>query len=165
MYGLTPGFGNSKRVRVDHILAREKDLALALANQNIRFQSPMPGESLVGIEVPNKKTTVVGLKELITDKNEILKDLALPIAIGTGSDNSPLYCDLTKLPHLLVAGATGSGKSVCINSIITGFLMKMNPDEIRFVMVDPKRVELTPYSGIPHLLTEPIVEPLSLIHI
>tara|TARA_A100001015_G_scaffold144718_1_gene160555 strand:- start:521 stop:2653 length:2133 start_codon:yes stop_codon:yes gene_type:complete len=159
MYGLTPGFGNSKRVRVDHILAREKDLALALANQNIRFQSPMPGESLVGIEVPNKKTTVVGLKELITDKNEILKDLALPIAIGTGSDNSPLYCDLTKLPHLLVAGATGSGKSVCINSIITGFLMKMNPDEIRFVMVDPKRVELTPYSGIPHLLTEPIVEP------
>ena len=108
MYGLTPGFGNSKRVRVDHILAREKDLALALANQNIRFQSPMPGESLVGIEVPNKKTTVVGLKELISDKNEILKDLALPIAIGTGSDNSPLYCDLTKLPHLLVAGATGS---------------------------------------------------------
>ena len=159
MYGLTPGFGNSKRVRVDHILAREKDLALALANQNIRFQSPMPGESLVGIEVPNKKTTVVGLKELITDKNEILKDIALPIAVGTGSDNSPLYCDLTKLPHLLVAGATGSGKSVCINSIITGFLMKMNPDEIRFVMVDPKRVELTPYSGIPHLLTEPIVEP------
>ncbi len=159
MYGLTPGFGNSKRVRVDHILAREKDLALALANQNIRFQSPMPGESLVGIEVPNKKTTVVGLKELITDKNKILKDLTLPIAIGTGSDNSPLYCDLTKLPHLLVAGATGSGKSVCINSIITGFLMKMNPDEIRFVMVDPKRVELTPYSGIPHLLTEPIVEP------
>jgi len=159
MYGLTPGFGNSKRVRVDHILAREKDLALALANQNIRFQSPMPGESLVGIEVPNKKTTVVGLKDLITDKDEILNDLALPIAIGTGSDNSPLYCDLTKLPHLLVAGATGSGKSVCINSIITGFLMKMNPDEIRFVMVDPKRVELTPYSGIPHLLTEPIVEP------
>ena len=159
MYGLTPGFGNSKRVRVDHILAREKDLALALANQNIRFQSPMPGESLVGIEIPNKKTTVVGLKELISEKNEILKDLALPIAIGTGSDNSPLYCDLTKLPHLLVAGATGSGKSVCINSIITGFLMRMNPDEIRFVMVDPKRVELTPYSGIPHLLTEPIVEP------
>ena len=86
MYGLTPGFGNSKRVRVDHILAREKDLALALANQNIRFQSPMPGESLVGIEVPNKKTTVVGLKDLITDKDEILNDLALPIAIGTGSD-------------------------------------------------------------------------------
>ena len=163
MYGLTPGFGNSKRVRVDHILAREKDLALALANQNIRFQSPMPGESLVGIEVPNKKTTVVGLKELISEKNKILNDLALPIAIGTGSDNSPLYCDLTKLPHLLVAGATGSGKSVCINSIITGFLMKMNPDEIRFVMVDPKRVELTPYSGIPHLLTEPIVEPADAI--
>tara|TARA_E500000331_G_scaffold124681_1_gene122364 strand:+ start:372 stop:2510 length:2139 start_codon:yes stop_codon:yes gene_type:complete len=159
MYGLTPGFGNSKRVRVDHILAREKDIALALANQNIRFQSPMPGESLVGIEVPNKKTSVVGLKELISAKNEILNKLALPIAIGTGSDNSPLYCDLTKLPHLLVAGATGSGKSVCINSIITGFLMKMNPDEIRFVMIDPKRVELTPYSGIPHLLTEPIVEP------
>ena len=159
MYGLTPGFGNSKRVRVDHILAREKDLALALANQNIRFQSPMPGQSLVGIEVPNKKTTVVGLKELMSDNNEILDNLSLPIALGTGSDNSALYSDLTKLPHLLVAGATGSGKSVCINSIITGFLMKMNPDEIRFVMIDPKRVELTPYNGIPHLLTDPIVEP------
>ena len=160
MYGLSPGFGNSKRVRVDHILAREKDLALALANQNIRFQSPMPGESLVGIEVPNQNTTVVGLKELISEENnEIISKLSLPIALGTGSDNSPLYCDLTKLPHLLVAGATGSGKSVCINSIITGFLMKMTPDEIRFVMIDPKRVELTPYSGIPHLLTDPIVEP------
>ena len=159
MYGLTPGFGNSKRVRVDHILAREKDLALALANQNIRFQSPMPGESLVGIEVPNKKTTVVGLKELMSENNEILESLSLPIVLGTGSDNSALFSDLTKLPHLLVAGATGSGKSVCINSIIAGFLMKMNPDEIRFVMIDPKRVELTPYNGIPHLLTDPIVEP------
>ena len=160
MYGLSPGYGNSKRVRVDHILAREKDLALALANQNIRFQSPMPGESLVGIEVPNQKTTIVGLKELISKENdEIINSLSLPIALGTGSDNAPLYCDLTKLPHLLVAGATGSGKSVCINSIITGFLMKMSPDEIRFIMIDPKRVELTPYSGIPHLLTDPIVEP------
>ena len=160
MYGLSPGYGNSKRVRVDHILAREKDIALALANQNIRFQSPMPGESLVGIEVPNQKTTVVGLKELISEANEgVINNLSLPIALGTGSDNMSLYCDLTKLPHLLVAGATGSGKSVCINSIITGFLMKMNPDEIRFVMIDPKRVELTPYSGIPHLLTDPIVEP------
>jgi len=160
MYGLSPGYGNSKRVRVDHILAREKDLALALANQNIRFQSPMPGESLVGIEVPNQKTTVVGLKELISENNErFINNLSLPIALGTGSDNASLYCDLTKLPHLLVAGATGSGKSVCINSIITGFLMKMSPDEIRFVMIDPKRVELTPYSGIPHLLTDPIVEP------
>ena len=160
MYGLSPGYGNSKRVRVDHILAREKDLALALANQNIRFQSPMPGESLVGIEVPNQKTTVVGLKELISEANEgVINNLSLPIALGTGSDNASLYCDLTKLPHLLVAGATGSGKSVCINSIITGFLMKMSPDDIRFVMIDPKRVELTPYSGIPHLLTDPIVEP------
>ena len=139
MYGLSPGYGNSKRVRVDHILAREKDIALALANQNIRFQSPMPGESLVGIEVPNQKTTVVGLKELISEANEgVINNLSLPIALGTGSDNMSLYCDLTKLPHLLVAGATGSGKSVCINSIITGFLMKMNPDEIRFVMIDPK---------------------------
>jgi len=160
MYGLSPGYGNSKRVRVDHILAREKDLALALASQNIRFQSPVPGESLVGIEIPNQKPTLVGIKELIyAKKNEKeFEKFTLPIALGTGTDNQSLYCDLTKLPHLLVAGATGSGKSVCINSIISGFLLKKNPDEVRFIMIDPKRVELTPYSGIPHLLTNPIVE-------
>tara|TARA_B100001029_G_scaffold68438_1_gene55724 strand:- start:9301 stop:11460 length:2160 start_codon:yes stop_codon:yes gene_type:complete len=160
MYGLAPGYGNSsKRVRVDHILAREKDLALALASQNIRFQSPMPGESLVGIEIPNSKTSTVGLKDLIFDKkNKDFDKYTLPIALGTGSDNRSLNCDLTKLPHLLVAGATGSGKSVCINSIIAGFLMKKNPDEVRLIMIDPKRVELTPYAGIPHLLTDPIVE-------
>ena len=161
MFGLAPGYGNSsKRVRVDHILAREKDLALALASQNIRFQSPMPGESLVGIEIPNSKTSTVGLKDLIFDKkNKDFDKYTLPIALGTGSDNKSLCCDLTKLPHLLVAGATGSGKSVCINSIIAGFLMKKNPDEVRLIMIDPKRVELTPYAGIPHLLTDPIVEP------
>ena len=161
MFGLAPGYGNSsKRVRVDHILAREKDLALALASQNIRFQSPMPGESLVGIEIPNSKTSTVGLKDLIFDKkNKDFDKYTLPIALGTGSDNKSLCCDLTKLPHLLVAGATGSGKSVCINSIIAGFLMKKNPEEVRLIMIDPKRVELTPYAGIPHLLTDPIVEP------
>ena len=160
MYGLSPGYGNSKRVRVDHILAREKDLALALASQNIRFQSPVPGESLVGIEIPNSKTSAVGLKDLIfSKKNDPLSNYALPIALGTGSDNQSVFCDLSKLPHLLVAGATGSGKSVCINSIIAGFLMKKNPDELRLIMIDPKRVELTPYTGIPHLLTPPIVEP------
>ena len=161
MYGLSPGYGNSKRVRVDHILAREKDLALALASPNIRFQSPVPGESLVGIEIPNNESTIVGLRNLLFDKNneKIFSQFSLPIALGTGSDNQSLYCDLTKLPHLLVAGATGSGKSVCINSIISGFIMKKSPDDLRLIMIDPKRVELTPYSGIPHLLTEPIVEP------
>ena len=161
MYGLSPGYGNSKRVRVDHILAREKDLALALASPNIRFQSPVPGESLVGIEIPNNNSTIVGLRNLLFDKNneKVFSQAPLPIALGTGSDNQPLYCDLTKLPHLLVAGATGSGKSVCINSIISGFIMKKSPDDLRLIMIDPKRVELTPYSGIPHLLTDPIVEP------
>ena len=161
MYGLSPGYGNSKRVRVDHILAREKDLALALASPNIRFQSPVPGESLVGVEIPNNESSVVGLRNLLFDKNNerIFSQFSLPIALGTGSDNQPLFCDLTKLPHLLVAGATGSGKSVCINSIISGFIMKKSPDDLRLIMIDPKRVELTPYSGIPHLLTEPIVEP------
>ncbi len=161
MYGLSPGYGNSKRVRVDHILAREKDLALALASPNIRFQSPVPGESLVGVEIPNNTSSIVGLRNLLFDRNneKIFSQFSLPIALGTGSDNQPLYCDLTKLPHLLVAGATGSGKSVCINSIISGFIMKKSPDDLRLIMIDPKRVELTPYSGIPHLLTEPIVEP------
>ena len=161
MYGLSPGYGNSKRVRVDHILAREKDLALALASSNIRFQSPMPGESLVGIEVPNNTAAIVGLRSLISGKKnkEILKEYYLPMALGIGTGNQSVHCDLSKLPHLLVAGATGSGKSVCINSIISGFLMKKTPEELRFVMIDPKRVELTPYNGIPHLLTDPIVEP------
>ena len=180
MYGIEPGYGKKSksktlpsnkeqienqenlgtRVRVDTILSREKDLALALASPNLRFQAPVPGTSLVGIEVPNKSPSLVNLRTTMETKNfsKFNKNNPLPLALGIGSNGDPVYCDLTKMPHFLVAGATGSGKSVCINSMISGLLLVRDPSELRLIMIDPKRVELTPYSGIPHLYTDPIVD-------
>ncbi len=180
MYGLEPGYGKKSkpkssssnkdqienqeslgtRVRVDTILSREKDLALALASPNLRFQAPVPGTSLVGIEVPNNSPSLVNLRTTMETKefSKFNKNNPLPLALGIGSNGDPVYCDLTKMPHFLVAGATGSGKSVCINSMISGLLLVRDPSELRLIMIDPKRVELTPYSGIPHLYTDPIVD-------
>ncbi len=169
MYGLKPGWkGNGprsnaprQRVRVDTILNREKDIALALSSPNIRFESVVPGSSVVGIEVPNAKPTPVNLRTVM-DSEEWLEfddDAALPVPLGMGSGGNPVMADFAKMPHTLVAGATGSGKSVCMNTIVTGLLMTRTPVELRMVMIDPKRVELTPYQGIPHLYTPVIVEP------
>ncbi len=180
MYGLEPGYGkkpktkisssnkesieneqiSGTRVRVDTILSREKDLALALASPNLRFQAPVPGTSLVGIEVPNNNPSLVNLRTTMETKtfNTFNKHNPLPLSLGIGSNGDPIYCDLTKMPHFLVAGATGSGKSVCINSMICGLLLVRDPSELRIIMIDPKRVELTPYTGIPHLYTAPIVD-------
>lgn len=171
MYGIAPGYNagkltgsdqgrTTKRVRVDTILNREKDLALALASPSLRFEAPIPGASLVGIEVPNASPTMVALRSVMeTDAFiEFEKSSALPVALGIGSGGDAVFADLTKMPHTLVAGATGSGKSVCMNSIITGLLLFRTPAEVRLVLIDPKRVELTPYTGVPHLLIPPIVE-------
>lgn len=169
MYGLKPGWKgggtNSKaprqRVRVDTILNREKDIALALSSPNIRFESVVPGASVVGIEVPNARPTPVNLRTVM-DSSEwsgFVEDSALPVPLGMGSGGDPVMADFTKMPHTLVAGATGSGKSVCMNTIVTGLLMTRTPLDLRMVMIDPKRVELTPYQGIPHLYTPVIVEP------
>ncbi len=169
MYGLKPGWKgggtNSKaqrqRVRVDTILNREKDIALALSSPNIRFESVVPGSSVVGIEVPNARPTPVNLRTVMDTAEwaEFAEDAALPVPLGMGSGGDPVMADFAKMPHTLVAGATGSGKSVCMNTIVTGLLMTRTPLDLRMVMIDPKRVELTPYQGIPHLYAPVIVEP------
>ena len=151
---------NKTRVKVDHILSREKDLALALKTPSIRLENPVMGQAQVGIEVPNSKPSIVTLRSLI-ESNEfksLKKDAALPVALGKDSSGETIVIDLTKMPHLLIAGATGSGKSVCINTIVSGLITQKSPAEIRLLLIDPKRVELTPYNGIPHLLTKVVVE-------
>ena len=169
MYGLKPGWKGggpqsktaAQRVRVDTILNREKDIALALKCPNIRFESVVPGASVVGIEVPNADPTPVNLRSVMdTDQwQEFAADAALPVPLGMGSGGDPVMADFATMPHTLVAGATGSGKSVCINTIVTGLLLCRNPMQVRMVMIDPKRVELTPYQGIPHLYSPVVVEP------
>jgi S-DNA-T family DNA segregation ATPase FtsK/SpoIIIE len=148
------------RVKVDAIMSREKDLALALKTPSIRIETPVMGESFVGIEVPNPASTLVTLRGVMeSEKFKKMRDrTALPIALGKGSGGDPAVVDLAKMPHLLIAGSTGSGKSVCINSIISCLIMENTPSEMRLLLVDPKRVELTPYNGIPHLLTPVVVE-------
>ncbi len=148
------------RVKVDSILHREKDLALALKTPSIRIETPVMGQSLLGIEVPNPNPSVVSLRSVM-ESNEFTKlrsDNRLAMALGRGSGGETMVTDLTKMPHLLIAGATGSGKSVCINGIVSCLIMEKAPDELRLLLVDPKRVELTPYNGIPHLLTPVVVE-------
>jgi S-DNA-T family DNA segregation ATPase FtsK/SpoIIIE len=148
------------RVKVDNILSREKDLALALAALSIRFEAPVPGESFVGLEVPNAHAEVVMLRSLIesTAFEKLRPKGALPIALGKGSGGEPIVADLAEMPHLLIAGATGSGKSVCMNTIICSLLMQSTPQQLRLFLVDPKRVELTVYNEVPHLLAPVLVD-------
>jgi len=149
------------RVKVDSIFAREKDLSLALKTPSIRIETPVLGESLVGIEVPNPNPGVIGIKSMLksTDYQNIFKKHdSLPIALGKGSGGDNISIDLTKMPHLLIAGATGSGKSVCMNSIVSSLIYSKSPDQLRLMLVDPKRVELTQYNGIPHMISPVIVE-------
>ena len=149
------------RVKVDSILAREKDLALALAAPSLRIQAPVPGESVVGVEVPNKTSSMVTIRTVMEspEYDKMVADGGLPVALGLASAGEPVVIDLTKMPHLLIAGATGSGKSVCINTIISSIITHQDPAKVRMVLVDPKRVELTPYNGIPHLVTPVVVDP------
>jgi S-DNA-T family DNA segregation ATPase FtsK/SpoIIIE len=166
MYGLSPGWkgrseeNTGQRVRVDTILNREKDIALALASPNLRFEAPVPGESVVGIEVPNAHPTAVTLHSVMhsAEWNRFKETAALPVPLGLGSGGDPVMADLSRMPHTLVAGSTGSGKSVCMNAIITGLILTKTPLDVRLIMIDPKRVELTPYQGIPHLYHPVIVE-------
>jgi len=143
---------------VSKISALADDLALALAASPVRVEAPVPGRSIVGIEVPNAKLTLVALRGVM--ESEALKKLKSKLAIGLGCDVSgePVVADLRAMPHLLIAGATGSGKSVCINSIIACLLCNNTPDDLKLLMIDPKRVELTNFNGIPHLLVPVIVE-------
>ena len=152
---------DSVRVKVHTILAREKDLALALKTPHIRIEAPVPGEAIVGLEVPNPNPTTVPLR-LVAESPRFQKITAkggLPIAMGQNTAGDPVVVDLIDLPHLLIAGATGSGKSVCLNAVISSLLLANRPDRLRLLMMDPKRVELTPFNGIPHLVTPVIVDP------
>ena len=134
------------------------DLALALAARRIRIQAPVPGKSYVGIEVPNDEVSQVSLREVIESKSFQSKQTPLRFALGKDVSGKSIAVDLADMPHLLIAGTTGSGKSVCINSILSGFLLQNSPSTLRLILIDPKRVELTGYNGIPHLLAPVVVD-------
>ncbi len=149
-------FRPAEGVKLSRITTLNNDLSLALAAHPIRIEAPIPGKSLVGVEVPNKAKAIVGLREILEDNAFKSRKNNLYIALGKDVSGAAWLYDLSKMPHLLVAGATNSGKSVCLNAIIVSLLYQNNPDSLRFIMVDPKRVELPTYNGIPHLLT-PVV--------
>ena len=145
--------------RVSRILTINKEIALALAKKDVRIQAPIPGKSTVGIEMPNDTPQMVSLRETLELMPDKTKNHPLSVALGKDIMGKVKYCDIDKTPHLLVAGATGSGKSVCINDIIISILMKARPDEVKLVLVDPKKVELGIYNGVPHLLTPVVTDP------
>ncbi|GAH20910.1 unnamed protein product, partial [marine sediment metagenome] len=145
---------------VERITSLANDLALALAAPSIRIEAPVPGKSVVGIEVPNVVSSLVSLRGVIetTAFQKIEARSKLSLALGKGAGGEAIAADLSRMPHLLIAGATGSGKTVCLNAVICCLLMHNIPNEVQFIMVDPKRVELTPFNSIPHLATPVIVD-------
>ncbi len=154
-YTLKPAQG----VKLSQITTLHNDLALALAAHPIRIEAPIPGKSLVGIEVPNHSIATVGMREVLSSKDFVKGKSSLMMALGKDVAGKVWSTDLASMPHLLIAGATGSGKSVCINTIITSLLYQNSPNSLRMILVDPKRVELSVYNGIPHLLTPVITDP------
>lgn len=163
-FGLEPGVierkGERVRVKVSRIVALQNDLALALAAAPIRVQAPVPGRPYVGIEVPNKAEDVVSLRSILESDafKKVAEKGALPIGLGRDISGKPVAADLAKMPHLLIAGATGAGKSVAINTLICSLLMTHTPETLKLVLVDPKRVELVGYRGLPHLAAPVVVE-------
>ena len=154
-YALKPAQG----VKLSRIVGLQNDLALALAAHPIRIEAPIPGKSLVGVEIPNKVKSIVGLATLLADDKFQNSPKPLTVALGRGLSGKAVFGNLAKMPHALIAGTTGSGKSVTIHSIITSLLYRNGPDDMKLIMVDPKRVELTLYNKIPHLLTDVITDP------
>jgi len=162
-FGVEPSFieqrsGKRTKVKVGKIASLADDLALALAARSIRIQAPVPGKGYVGIEVPNSEKAVVPLRDVMESAE--FQNIKTPLAIALGQNvaGHPITTDLAQMPHLLIAGTTGSGKSVCVNSIVACLLLRNTPDQLKFVMVDPKRVELTGYNGIPHLVAPVVVD-------
>ncbi|WP_010269406.1 FtsK/SpoIIIE family DNA translocase [Paenibacillus senegalensis] len=154
-YEIQPDTG----VKVSRIVGLTDDIALALAAKDIRMEAPIPGKSAIGIEVPNTEVSMVTLREVMESTAFYDSDAKLSISLGRDITGQPIVANLAKMPHLLVAGATGSGKSVCINGIITSILYKAKPSEVKFLMIDPKMVELNVYNGIPHLLAPVVTDP------
>ena len=145
--------------KVSRILNIDKEIALALAAKDVIIQAPIPGKSTIGIEIPNPTISSVTLREVLESPQNLKSDAKICSALGKDIMGTPKVFDLTKMPHLLVAGSTGSGKSVCINGIIASILMRYKPNEVKLVLVDPKKVELTNYNGIPHLLCPVVSDP------
>ena len=158
-FAVKPGFLNGtddddeerKRVRVSRITSLKKDLALALSAKQLRIEAPVPGRSYIGIEVPNEKASLVRLRSVIESEEFYNLDSPLAIALGSDVSGEPVVADLATMPHLLIAGTTGSGKSVCITSITTCLVMNNTPEQLRLVMIDPKMVELVRFNGLPHI--------------
>lgn len=145
--------------KVNKILSLNKEIALALAAKDVRIQAPIPGKSTIGIDIPNKVTTPVSLREVLAAIPKEKSDSKLLAVLGKDIMGNARWMEVNKTPHLLIAGATGSGKSVCVNSVITSILMRAKPDEVKLVMVDPKKVELSMYNGAPHLLAPVVNDP------
>ena len=148
-------------VRVDKISTYSNDLQMALKANSVRILSPIPGKNVMGIEIPNHKRRTVSLREIAErpEWKKAVQKYALPMLLGMDVSGTPVLADLAKMPHILIAGATGSGKSVCLNSILAGFMLARTPDDLRLLMVDPKMVEFTPYTGLPHLIVPIITAP------
>ncbi len=146
-------------VKLNKITALKSDLALALAATNVRIEAPIRGQKLVGIEIPNEKRAIVSMREILESEPWEEQDSPLKLAVGRGVDGKPITVDLQKMPHLLIAGKTGSGKSVAMNAFLMSLLWNNAPDKLRMILIDPKRVELAPYNHLPHLLTPVITEP------
>ncbi|MEK9157667.1 MAG: DNA translocase FtsK 4TM domain-containing protein, partial [Patescibacteria group bacterium] len=153
-FTLRPAVG----VKLSRIGALNPDLSLALAAHPIRIEAPIPGKSLVGIEVPNKKVAIIGLRDMFDNEEFTKSKYFLPIALGRDVSGQAVFAGLEKMPHLLVAGATGSGKSIAINAILLSLLYKHSPNALKLILIDPKRVELTLYNDIPHLITPVITD-------
>ena len=145
--------------RLSKITALNKEIALELGAKDVRIQAPIPGKKTVGIELPNKSIMSVSIREILEAVPKSKDNSRLLVALGKSIMGNPVWCEIDKTPHLLVAGSTGSGKSVCINSMITSILMRTKPDEVKLVLVDPKKVELSMYNGVPHLLTPVVTDP------
>ena len=147
--------------RVNKILQLQDDIKLALATADIRIEAPIPGKPYVGIEVPNQSASMVAFRDVFQSLSADTKlaDNKLVVALGKDVAGKPMYAELDKMPHLLIAGATGSGKSVCVNTIISSILMRATPDEVKLILVDPKKVELSIYNGVPHLLSPVVTDP------
>jgi len=145
--------------KLSRIVSLDKELALSLAAKSVHIQAPIPGKKTVGIEIPNKNVTPVNVREILQVIPKDKEDSKLLVTLGKDIMGKPIFCEINKTPHLLVAGSTGSGKSVCINSMLISILMRTKPDEVKLVLVDPKKVELSMYNGVPHLKTPVVTDP------
>jgi S-DNA-T family DNA segregation ATPase FtsK/SpoIIIE len=154
-YELEPGPG----IKINRIVALADDLALGLKAMSVRVVAPIPGKAAVGVEIPNQRRATVYLRDVLASKEFAAESLQLPLALGQESGGAPMVTDLTQMPHLLIAGETGSGKSVCVNSLILSLVYRAQPKDVRLLLIDPKRVELSVYNGIPHLVDKVVVDP------